>query len=80
MPLSNEQMEKANQYFRLNGVVPDCPYCSMRGWGSGDIISATVVDEQGNQRPEPVLMAQFSCRNCGHIALFDARRLGLLSG
>ena len=80
MPLSDEQMQKVNQYFRLNGVVPDCPYCSMRGWGSGDIISATVVDEQGNARPEPVLMAQFSCRNCGHIALFDARRLGLLSG
>ena len=80
MPLSNEQMEKANQYFRLNGVVPDCPYCSMHGWDSGEIISATAVDEHGNARPESVLIAQFSCRNCGHIALFDARRLGLLSG
>jgi hypothetical protein len=80
MPLSDEQMEKANRYFRLNGVVPDCPYCSMHGWDSGGIISATVVDEQGNARPEPVLMAQFSCRNCGHIKLFDARRLGLLGG
>jgi hypothetical protein len=80
MPLSDEQMRKVNQYFSLNGVVPDCPYCSMHGWDSGEIISATAVDEQGNARPEPVLMAQFSCRNCGHIALFDARRLGLLSG
>ena len=78
LPLSEEQ--KAREYFNLNGVVPDCPYCSMHGWDSGDIISATAVDEQGNARPEPVLMAQFSCRNCGHIALFDARRLGLLSG
>ncbi len=32
MPLSDEQMKKVNQYFRLNGVVPDCPYCSMHGW------------------------------------------------
>jgi hypothetical protein len=80
MSLSDEQMEKANRYFRLNGVVPDCPYCSMPGWDSGEIISAPVVDEQGNARPEPVLMSQFSCRNCGHITLFDARRMGLLSG
>jgi hypothetical protein len=27
-----------------------------------------------------VPMAQFSCRNCEHITLFDARRLGLFSG
>jgi hypothetical protein len=80
MPLSEEQMEKANHYFRLNGVVADCPYCSTHGWEGGEIISATVVDVQGNQRPEPVLMAQFSCRNCGHITSFDARRIGLLSG
>ena len=80
MPLSNEQMEKANQYFRLNGVVPDCPYCSTHGWEGGEIISATVLDDQGNTRPDTVPMAQFSCRNCGHISLFDARRIGLLSG
>ena len=80
MALSEEQMEKVNHYFRLNGVVADCPYCSTHGWEGGEIISATVVDVQGNQRPEPVLMAQFSCRNCGHIASFDARRIGLLSG
>ncbi len=79
MPLSDQQMEKARQFFRLNGVVPDCPYCSMHGWDGGEIISATVVDEQGNARSEAVAMAQFSCRNCGHISLFDARRLGLIS-
>jgi hypothetical protein len=80
MPLSDEQMEKAKRYFSLNGVVPDCPYCSTHGWDGGEIISAPVLDEQGNARPESVAMAQFSCRNCGHISLFDARRLGLLSG
>ena len=80
MPLSDEQMEKAKRYFSLNGVVPDCPYCSTHGWDGGEMISATVLDEQGNARSESVAMAQFSCRNCGHISLFDARRLGLLSG
>jgi hypothetical protein len=80
MPLSDEQMEKANHHFRLNGVVADCPYCSTHGWDSEGIISATVVDKQGNARSEPVLMAQFTCRNCGHITLFDARRMGLLGG
>jgi hypothetical protein len=60
MPLSDQQMEKARQFFRLNGVVPDCPYCSMHGWDGGEIISATVVDEQGNARSEAVAMAQFS--------------------
>jgi hypothetical protein len=80
MPLSDEQMEKVNRFFRLNGVVPDCPYCSMHGWDGGEMVSAAVVDERGNVQPETasVPMAQFLCRNCGHIALFDARRLGLV--
>ena len=80
MPLNDKQMEKVRQYFRLNGVVPDCPYCSMHGWDGGEIISAAVVDERGNMLPETEPMAQFRCSNCGHISLFDARRLGLLSG
>jgi hypothetical protein len=81
MPLSPEQMEKANRFFRSNGVVPECPYCSMHGWDGGEIVSATVVDERGNPRPEAatVAMVQFFCNNCGHTTLFDARRLGLLS-
>jgi hypothetical protein len=45
-------MEKAREYFILNGVVLDCPYCSMHRWDSRELISATVVDEQGNARPE----------------------------
>ena len=83
MPLSDEQMENANRYFRLNGLVPDCPYCSVHGWDGGEIISAAVVDEQGNARPvenATVTMVQFVCNNCGHITLFDARRMGLLGG
>ena len=81
MPLDDKQMEKARQYFRLNGVTSDCPYCSTHGWDGGEIISATVVDERGNARPEAatVPMVQFLCRNCGHIVLFDARRLDLVS-
>jgi hypothetical protein len=79
MPLNWGQMEKVNNYFRLNGVVSDCPYCSTHGWEVGELISAAVVDEQGNELSESVVMAQFSCSNCGHISLFDARRIGLLS-
>jgi hypothetical protein len=80
MPLSEEQKEKANHYFRLNGVVPDCPYCSVHGWEGVEIISATAIDKQGNARTEAVPMVQFVCNNCGHITLFDARRMGLLGG
>jgi hypothetical protein len=82
MPVSDQQMEKVNRFFELNGVVPDCPYCSMHGWEGGEIVSAAVVDERGSVRPEAatVPMAQFFCRNCRHITLFDARCLGLFSG
>ena len=80
MPLSEEQMEKVNHHFRLNGVVPDCPYCSTHGWEGGEMISARVLDEQGNAGSESVVMVQFPCHNCGHIASFDARRIGLLIG
>jgi hypothetical protein len=82
MPLSAEHMQKVNRFFRLNGVVPDCPYCSMQGWEGGEIVSIPVMDEIGNAQPgnATVLMVQFICNNCGHTTLFDARRLGLLSG
>ncbi len=82
MSLSEEQMERARRFFRLNGVVPDCPYCSTSGWDGGEIVSAAVVDERGDAQPGvgSAPMAQFICRNCGHVTLFDARRLGLLSG
>lgn len=80
MPLSDAQLERVREHFRLNGVVPDCPYCSTSGWEGMELISANVIDEQGNARPEAVPMARFVCNNCGHITLFDARRMGLLSG
>lgn len=47
MALSEEQVQRAHQYFNVNGVVSDCPYCSTRGWDGGEIISAAVVDERG---------------------------------
>jgi hypothetical protein len=53
MPLSDQQMEKARQFFSLNGIVPECPYCSMHGWEGREIVSAAVVDERGNVQPEP---------------------------
>ncbi len=83
MPLSDEQMEEARRYFLRSGVVPDCPYCSMHGWAGGEIISVpTGFDGSGTGSEEPatVPMVQFVCNNCGHITLFDARRLGFISG
>jgi hypothetical protein len=40
------------------------------------------MDERGSAHPgnATVLMVQFFYNNCGHIALFDAKRIGLLSG
>jgi DDE superfamily endonuclease len=32
-------MHKARHYFTFNGVVPDCPYCSMHGWDGREIIA-----------------------------------------
>jgi hypothetical protein len=81
MALSEEQLHRAQQYFNVNGVVADCPYCSTHGWEGGEIISAAVVDERGEAGgSEVVAMVQFTCRNCGHITLFDARRMGLFGG
>ena len=73
MPLDPEQREKVQRYFRLNGVVPDCPYCGTAGWEPGEIIASTAVDGSGN-----TAMVQFVCNNCGHVALFDAARMGLV--
>ncbi len=80
MPLDVEQMEQVKRFFRDNMVVPDCPYCSGYGWKAGEIVAAPVADERGNARPEgtSATMVQIVCDNCGHVTLFDARRLGLL--
>ena len=50
-------------------------------FGVGMLHGVVGRDERGDPRPDAatVPMAQFLCRNCGHITLFDARRLGLLS-
>jgi hypothetical protein len=81
MVLSQEQKEKARQFFRLNGVADDCPYCGQRGWDAREIISCEVLDERGNTLPDSrnAPMVQFVCNNCTHVALFDAMRLGLIS-
>ena len=81
MPLSGEQLEQVKRFFRDNMVVPDCPYCSGYGWKAGEMVSAAVVDERGNARPEgtSVAMVQVICDNCGHGTLFDARHLGLIN-
>ncbi len=80
MPLGPEQIEKTRGFFRTNGVVPDCPYCGTGGWEAGEIISCAVADDQGAAGSEgaSVAMVQFVCDNCGHVALFDASRIGLV--
>jgi hypothetical protein len=82
MPLNNDQMNKVRAHFRLNGVVLNCVYCGVvHGWKGVEMVSAPVVDERGRAHPEiaTVPMVQFSCNNCGHITLFDAKPIGLLS-
>jgi hypothetical protein len=82
MALSQEQKEKARQFFRLNGVADDCSYCGQRGWEANEIISCEVLDDRGNTLPNSsrtAPMVQFVCHNCAHVALFDAVRLGLIS-
>jgi hypothetical protein len=81
MALSHEQKEKARQFFRLNGVADDCPYCGQRGWEPNEIVSSEVLDDRENTLPHSrnASMVQFICHNCAHVALFDAVRLGLIS-
>jgi hypothetical protein len=47
----------------------------------GEMVSVPVMDERGNAQPgnATVLMVQFFCNNCGHITLFNAKRIGLFS-
>jgi hypothetical protein len=80
LPLRKEQTEIARRFFRSNGVVADCPYCATSGWEARELVSAETVGERGNPRAGSTgaLMVPFVCDNCGHVALFDAGRLGLI--
>jgi hypothetical protein len=51
MALSQEQKEKARQFFRLNGVADDCLYFGRRGWEATEIISCEVLDARGTRSP-----------------------------
>ena len=81
MALSQEQKEKARQFFRLNGAADDCPYSGQRGWEASEIISCEVLDDRGNTLPNSrnAPTGQFVCDNCTQVALFDAMRLDLIS-
>ena len=81
MALSQEQKEKARQFFRLNGAADDCPYSGQRGWEASEIISCEVLDDRGNTLPNSrnAPMVQFVFDNCTQVALFEAKRLDLIS-
>ena len=63
MPLSNEQVNKLEQWWDSTGVDCKCTMCGNGQWEAGEIISGSDVSRQGNVLP----MVQVVCQNCSYV-------------
>ena len=73
MPLSDEQVNKLEQWWNSVGVDRTCPMCGNGQWDAGEIISGSDVSGEGNVLP----MVQVICQNCSYVMMFAAMPIGL---
>jgi predicted nucleic-acid-binding Zn-ribbon protein len=73
MPLSDEQVNKLEQWWDSAGVDRTCPMCGNGHWDAGEIISGSDVSGEGNVLP----MVQVICQNCSYVMLFAAMPIEL---
>lgn len=74
MPMGNIQKQKFQNW--LEEHVPNhpvaCALCGAKTWDFGEVIDTSGVS--GVISP----MAQLVCQTCGHVLLFDARKVGVM--
>ena len=80
MPLSEEQIGKVKAWFAAHGVRGDCPQCGHREHSTADLISAPNFTPGSMIIGGPTVpMLPVICNNCGHVRLFAAVLMGLMS-
>lgn len=78
MPLNESQKQKLRSWLRSKGVRPTCTSCGAQDWGAGEIISAAILDNEGNKVQDlHVPMVQLVCTNCSYVMVYAALPIGL---
>ena len=81
MPLSAEQWRRRTGFSGSTGIHPTARTArctdgkAVKRWSP----SRLWMREATRSWNATVLMVQFFCNNCGHITLFNAKRIGLFS-
>lgn len=80
MPLTPQQQTQVEQWFQEHNFETACYYCGSIERATGDIIQAPSYRfNQLTTNVPGVPMVQIICNTCGHIALFSAVGLGLMT-
>lgn len=79
MPMSNEQLKKAEDWLAQHMPSRSCPACQ-KGEHSlaQDMISGQILYAGGENAPSFVPYFAAECGHCGHTMHFNARKAGLV--
>ena len=78
VPLNESQKQKFREWLKSRDVNPTCASCGAEDWGTGEIISALMLDAEENVvKNSHVPMVQLVCRNCSYLMLYAAVPMGL---
>lgn len=72
MPITQEQIDKFNDWVRSKGIKRQCYSCGRMDWGIVDIVAANSETGAGS-----VPMLLMSCKHCGYIRFYSAVTAGL---
>jgi predicted nucleic-acid-binding Zn-ribbon protein len=76
MALSAEHTKKLEAWMKAHNAANPCPMCGSKHWGTGEIISAAVMQGKNTVLGGPSIpMVQVICDNCSYVALFAAVRV-----
>ncbi len=78
MPINEQKLKKANDWFKTKGINWKCQSCGHNEWSATDIVVAPKFEKGIVLGGETVPMLQLACKYCGNIRFYAAVPMGLL--
>ena len=77
MPLNESQQRTLKEWMRSKAIV-QCPACGEDGWSFAEAAYVRALLEVGEaDLTEDEGVVKVPCVNCGYVALFDAKAVGI---
>ena len=78
MPLNESQKQKLRSWLKSKGGRPTCASCGAQDWGAGEVVSAPILDGEGNKVEDlHVPMVHLLITNCSYVMMYAAVPIGL---